>query len=163
MKGLRVTCVMLLAALLVPVAGVAQQQPASASSAQQEDDVREAVFRYQFKTLDFQVAFFFISVDNKNPSQAFLDRFRENDPIVRGASDAKFEKKPVQGFVDKHTEKQGIMFRQEAVHWISDTKADVQGGVECGDLCDPATGVYHAERTGGHWDVSSFDAAKPHS
>jgi hypothetical protein len=163
MKGVRLTCLLVLAALVAPLAGSVQQQSAPAASAQQEEDVREAVFRYQFKTLNFQVAFYFISVENKNPSAAFIDRFRENQPIVRAASEAKFEKKPVQGYVDKRTEKQGIMFRQEAIHWASDTQADVPGSVECGDLCDPTTGVYHVAREGDHWNVASFDAGKPHS
>jgi hypothetical protein len=165
MKAMRVTCVLILVALIAPLAGSARQQQQStpSGSAQQEEDVREAVFRYQFKTLDFQVAFYFIAVDNKNPSQAFIDRFRENQPIVRGASEAKFEKKPIPGYVDKRTEKQGIMFRQEAIHWNSDSQAEVQGEIECGDLCNPSTGVYHVAREGDHWTVTSFDAGKPRS
>ena len=163
MKAIRLACALFLAAQLIPSAGMAQQSAAPAAGAQQDEDVREAVFRYQFKTLDFQVAFYFISVDNKNPTPAFLDRFRENQPAVRGVSDAKFEKKPIPGYVDKHSEKQGVMFRQEAIHWVSDTQADVQGSVECGDLCNPASGVYHVARSGDHWSVASFDPSKPHS
>jgi hypothetical protein len=163
MKAIRLACALLLAAQLIPSVGMAQQAAAPAAGAQQDEDVREAVFRYQFKTLDFQVAFYFISVDNKNPTPAFLDRFRENQPLVRGASDAKFEKKPIPGYVDKHTEKQGVMFRQEAIHWVSDTQADVQGSVECGDLCNPVSGVYHVAHSGDHWSVASFDPSKPHS
>ena len=163
MKAARISKMLMIAALLAPLAGFARPQNAPAANAQTEEDVREAVFRYQFKSLDLRVAFFFISVDGKNPSAAFLDRFRDHDPVVRVASDAKFEKKPIQNYVEKHTEKQGIMFRQEAIRWVSDTQADVQGSVECGDLCNPATGVYHVARTGNQWTVSSFDASKPRS
>ena len=158
--------------LALPSLGFAQKQNAPApqaqsqnanANAQNEDDVREAVFRYQFKQLTVQVAYYFISIDNKNPESAFLDRFRENSPEVRPAADARYEKKPIPGYVEKRTDKQGIMFRQGAIHWNSETQADVEGGYECGELCDPATGVYHVAHSADGWNVTSFDPAKPHS
>ena len=162
--------------LALPLFGFAQKQSAPApqaqsqqpaqnanANAQNEDDVREAVFRYQFKELNVQVAYYFISIDNKNPTQAFLDRFRENSPEVRPAADAHFEKKPIPGYVERHNDKQGIMFRQGAIRWNSETQADVEGGYECGDLCDPANGAYHVAHTADGWNVTSFDPAKPHS
>jgi hypothetical protein len=143
---------------IAPVAR-AQKQAAGPANNEVEDDVREAVFRYQFKSLQVEVSFYFVSVDNKNPGPALLDRFREDQPEVRPASDAKYEKKPVAGFVEKRTDKQGIMFRQGAIRWISENQAEVEASYECGDLCDPVSGTYHLTREGGHWNVSSFEAA----
>lgn len=141
------------------------QSPAQGANAnaQNEDDVREAVFRYQFKAVRVQVSFRFVSVDNKNPAQPFLDRFRDDQPPVRPAGDAHYEKKPIPGYVDKKTSKQGILFKQGAIHWTSATEADVEGSYECGELCDPTNGVYHVAHTADGWNVSSFEAAKPRS
>ena len=61
--------------------------------------------------------------------------------------------------VDKKTDKDGIIFRVGAVKWTSETHADVEGGYECGDLCDATEGSYSVTLQGGHWVVDSFTPA----
>lgn len=154
---------LLASALVAPVA--LSQKDARPATSSKEDDVREAVFRYEFKAVNRQADFYFIGVDNKNPSEEFLARFRDDVPIVRPISDARHEKKPVPSIVDKKTDKDGIIFRVGAVKWNSETHADVEGGYECGDLCDATEGSYSVTLQGGHWVVDSFTpasgAAKP--
>ncbi len=149
--------------LLAPA--VRPQKDTHQTNSSKDDDVREAVFRYEFKAVNRQADFYFIGVDNKNPSEEFLARFRDDVPLVRPISDARHEKKPVPTIVDKKTDKDGIIFRVGAVKWTSDTHADVEGGYECGDLCDATEGSYSLTLQGGHWVVDSFTpatgAAKP--
>jgi|ERR1700683_2092995 len=143
--------------LLVPAAR--SQKDTHLTNSSKDDDVREAVFRYEFKAVNRQADFYFIGVDNKNPSEEFLARFRDDVPLVRPISDARHEKKPVPTIVDKKTDKDGIIFRVGAVRWTSDTHADVEGGYECGDLCDATEGSYSLTLQGGHWVVDSFTPA----
>jgi hypothetical protein len=146
----------LLAAVLVSPAVFSQKDAGSSARATREDDGREVVFRYEFKVLARAADFYFIGIDNKNPSDEFLARFRNDVPIVRPISDARHEKKPLATIVDKRTEKDGIIFRTGAIRWTSETHADVEGGYECGDLCDATTGTYGVTRQGDHWVVDSF-------
>lgn len=130
----------------------------------QEENIHEAVFRYQFAHVELIFAYHFIAIDGKNPSEEFLQRFRDNDPPVRPISEAERVKKPMKMVVSKDDQKQGVIFYVGPVKWISDTKADVEGRFECGDTCDELSGVYHVSLQDGHWVVASFDSgSKPSS
>jgi hypothetical protein len=153
---------LLLAALAA--APAAQKNPSDPARLSREDDVREAVLRYQFKAINLLVAFHFIAVDEKNPSDAFLLRFEDDAPPVRPLSEARVVKKPMRSVIDRKTSKEGAIFRVGSIKWISDVKADVQGGYECGDSCDEKSGVFHVTRQGDRWVVEAFDpAGKPKS
>jgi hypothetical protein len=103
-------------------------------------------------------------VDDKNPSDAFLLRFQDDDPPVRPVSEARIVRKPMRGVIDRKTSKEGAIFRVGSIKWISDMKADVDGGYQCGDSCDEKSGVFHVSKQGDHWVVDSFDpASKPNS
>ena len=78
--------------LLAPA--VRPQKDTHQTNSSKDDDVREAVFRYEFKAVNRQADFYFIGVDNKNPSEEFLARFRDDVPLVRPISDARHEKSP---------------------------------------------------------------------
>jgi hypothetical protein len=136
-----------------------QKVAGQATRADQEDTIREAVFRYQFKSFDLLVAYHFISVYGKNPSAAMLQRLHGEQPPVLPVSDAEKLKKPMKLIQNRNDFKQGALFNQGQFKWISDTKADVDGGFECGDICDEAAGVYHLSRQENKWVVDSFDAA----
>lgn len=136
-----------------------QKTAGETSRADQEDIIREAVFRYQFKSFDLLVAYHFISVHGKNPSAAMLQRLHGEQPPVLPVSDSEKLKKPMKMIQNRNDFKQGALFNQGQIKWISDTKADVEGGFECGDICDEATGVYHVSRQENKWVVDSFDAA----
>jgi hypothetical protein len=136
-----------------------QKSAGEPSRSDQEDNIREAVFRYQFKSFDLLVAYHFISVNGKNPSAAMLQRFHGEQPPVLPVSEAEKIKKPMKLIQNRNDYKQGVLFNQGQVKWISDTKVDVDGGFECGDICDEGSGVYHTTRQENKWVVDSFDAA----
>jgi hypothetical protein len=141
------------------VAAPALQKGGEPSRADQEDNLREAVFHYQFKSFELVVAYHFISVNGKNPSAAMLQRFHGEQPPVLPVSECEKLKKPMKLIQNRNDYKQGVLFNQGQIKWISDTKADVDGSFECGDICDEATGVYHASRQDNKWVVDSFDVA----
>lgn len=134
-----------------------QKNAGEPSRADQEDNLREAVFHYQFKSFELLVAYHFISVNGKNPSAAMLQRFHGEQPPVLPVSEAEKLKKPMKLIQNRNDYKQGVLFNQGQIKWISDTKADVDGSFECGDICDEAAGVYHASRQDNKWVVDSFD------
>jgi hypothetical protein len=141
------------------VAAPMVQKGGEPSRADQEDNLREAVFHYQFKSFELLVAYHFISVNGKNPSAAMLQRFHGEQPPVLPVSECEKLKKPMKLVQNRNDYKQGVLFNQGQIKWISDTKADVDGSFECGDICDEATGVYHASRQDNKWVVDSFDVA----
>ena len=151
----------LISILMAAVLGAPALQKAAggAPRTDQEDNIREAVFRYQFKSFDLLVAYHFISMYGKNPSAAMLQRFHGEQPPVLPVSDSEKLKKPMKLIQNRNDFKQGVLFNQGQIKWISDTKADVDGGFECGDICDEASGVYHVSRQENKWVVDSFDAA----
>ncbi|HEV3218196.1 MAG TPA: hypothetical protein VGZ48_00385 [Candidatus Acidoferrales bacterium] len=152
--------------MLLAAAGAAlsAQKPADESArAGQEDDVREAVFRYQFKNTGLPAAYHFIAFDEKNPPDAFLKRFRDDDPPVRPISESHIEKKPIRTVVSKKDGQGGIIFNLGHVKWISDVKAEVEGSYDCGDNCEGVSGTYHAVKQDGRWSVESFDTPKKSS
>lgn len=148
--------------LLAAMAAALTAQKAGDESARaaQEDDIRETVFRYQFKNAEISAAYHFIAIDDKNPTEAFLRRFKDNDPPVRPLSDSRIEKKPIRTVVSKKDEQGGIIFRVGQIKWISDVKADVQGSYDCGDNCEGASGTYHTVKQDGRWAVDSFENSK---
>lgn len=157
---------LLISFFLATLVAAPAMQKGSADSAQtsQEDDLREAVFRYQFKTVELVFSYHFISIDGKKPSTAFVQRFRDDAPPVESISECVRVKKPMKGVVSRKDDKPGIIFNVGAIKWISAMKADVEGGYECGDACTEQSGVYHASKQGTRWVVGSFDpAGKPAS
>jgi hypothetical protein len=141
------------------VAPASQKNSGDSSRGAQEDDIRETVYRYQIKNFDLIVAYHFIAVNGKNPPSAVLQHFHGEQPPVLPVSEAERIKKPMRQIQNRNDFKQGVLFNQGQIKWISDTKADVEGGFECGDICDEASGVYHVSKSEGKWVVESFDAA----
>lgn len=156
-RGMRRPIIYLfLAALAVVPCGHAQK---AADSGAQDDAIREAVFRYQFKAINLQAGTYFLAIDGKNPSDALLARFRDNLPVVKGISDSRILKKPVVTIVDKKNEQQGVIFHADHLALGAGDKADVEGGYECGDLCDAVHGTYHLVKDADGWVVKGFDAS----
>lgn len=131
----------------------------AADSGAQDDAIREAIFRYQFKSINLQAGTYFLAVDGKNPSDALLARFRDNLPVVKGVSDSRVLKKPVVTIVDKKNEQQGVIFHADRLTLAKGDKADVEGGYECGDLCEVVHGTYHLVKDADGWVVKSFEAS----
>ena len=154
-KGLLIS-VLIAAAVTAPAA---QKNSGDSSRGAQDDAIRETVYRYQIKNFDLVVAYHFIAVNGKNPPASVLQRLHGEQPPVLPVSDAERIKKPMRLIQNRNDFKQGVLFNQGQIKWISDTKADVDGGFECGDICDEASGVYHVSRVENKWIVDSFDAA----
>lgn len=149
-----------LAALIAIPGSPAPQKGASESPrAAQEDNIREAVIRYQIKKLELVVAYHFIAINGKNPPEAFILRFRDLDPPVRPISESLSVKKPMRAIMSRKDQKQGVIFRVGDIKWISDAKVDVESSLECGDSCDETSGLYHVTSQDGKWVVESFDPA----
>jgi hypothetical protein len=98
---------------------------------QQQNDIREAVFRYQFghnaSIQGNSVGVYCISVENKaDPSDNFMKRFAGFKPPVHKASDCSTD--AYKGVVEKATGKRGLVFWVKSINWISQTDAEVAGG-----------------------------------
>jgi len=116
---------------LIPVRTVKKKPMA------QEDDIREAVFRYQFKrNLGLQgqcagayyLTFIDTSGKNKDPDVKFMQRFTGNTPPIKGASQCttgfgsfiscKGDTYQEFGVVDRKTGKTGLQFTVGEIDWL---------------------------------------------
>lgn len=125
-----------------------------------EDDVREAVFRYQFlhdqSGLQPRAEVLFISVDAKDPSDQFLRRFSGNRPPVKKKSQSRYSRRRA-GFSaiqveDKHTRKPGLIYSVDSITWLSDSAVLVKGGYYAGGRA-AAGHEYRVVRERGKWVV----------
>lgn len=123
----------------------------------QEDDIREAVFRYQFahnaSGLRQQARVYFLSIwglgeDGKDPSDDFMRRFAGNVPPVKKFSRVSFEN----GLRDEETGSPGLIFRVTAIKWITRARVEATGGYYAGYL-NASGNVYYVERRNGTWTV----------
>jgi hypothetical protein len=136
------------------------------------DEIREAVFRYQFQHNGSRVqgratAYYLSFAPEKpshrdnirdylgiptdySPSDHFIRRFRSNAPPVKKESQCNFGVDGV--VVDKSTRARGLLFCVSSVRLISKTKAEAKGGYfETG--CSASTNTYTVELRMGRWVV----------
>ena len=144
-----------LLAFLVLLALVSPSTRAQAA-ASDEDQIREAVARYQVAKSDVKAEIYFLAIDGKDPSEALLKRLADLNPPVKRKSLSKKTKDAFGTIVEAKTEKIGVLFEQGAIRRLSETKVDVVGGYLCGGLCS-ASGTYHLELREGRWLVTSFE------
>lgn len=122
----------------------------------QENNVREAVFRYQFQhnssVQGQRAAVYCLSIGEKNtdPSDDFMKRFAGFKPPVRKASDCSTD--AYRGVMEKSTGKRGLVFRVKAIKWTSDTEAEVVGGY-FEDGLSASGDTYTVKRQHGTWKV----------
>jgi hypothetical protein len=145
---------MVLAALFLGVAFA--PLAASSQSSADEDQIREAIVRYQIAKENLKAEVYFLSVEGKDPGDSLLKRLADLNPPVKRKSFCKKTKDAVSTIVEVKTEKIGVLFEQGAIRRVSETKADVPGGYLCGSLCS-ANGVYHLTARDGRWVVTGFD------
>ena len=150
------------------------QKPASDTKVADEQDILAVVIRTQMeewyksgdkseaesktkidrdvsKGLNFQI--FFISIDGKDPSDEFLNRFRDIPRSIRKVSSSKPEKGPHVPH-DLTTGIAGIIFDAGKVRWLSRDAAEVEGGYYCGGLC--AAGItFQVNRDNGKWVIKN--------
>ncbi len=139
-----------------------------------EDDIREAVLRYQMVSwseefdkavkeasnpndkavpdaLNFMV--FFISINGEDPSDAFIKRFEKSPILVKKLSQSEIDRKSLNPAIEKATGKSGVRFRVDKIKWRGSNFVEVEGGYFCGALC--ASGqTFNVHRTQGVWTVT---------
>ena len=123
----------------------------------QEDDIREAVFRYQFdhnaSGQQKSAKVYFLGVGEKatDPSDEFMKRFVDHKPPVRKASASHFVRG--KGMLDKKTGESGLAFRAQSIKWISDTEVEVSGGYYEAELSSSGN-TYTVKKESGKWKVT---------
>lgn len=126
--------------------------------AAEEDNIREAVFRYQFEhngSGQQQKANAYclsILLDQKksDPSYDFMKRFDGHKPPVRKASECHSTKVEV---VENRTGKSALIFSVSSITWVSETEVTVGGGYEEANLSSSGS-TYTVKKQGGKWTVT---------
>lgn len=120
-----------------------------------EDDVREAVFLFQFdhnaSGLQQNAKVYFLSLGggDRDPSDEFMERFRGLKPPVKKVSECTAS---VTGVKDKETGEHGLIFRVTSIKWVSDSEVEVEGGYH--EASESASGnTYLLLREGERWFV----------
>ncbi len=123
-----------------------------------ENDIREAVFRYQFQHnhsgLQQQADVYCLSFGRpgayRDPPDGFMKRFRDHIPPVKKVSQC--EVSPHQGVTDKATGEKGLIFWITTIRWVSDDEVEVEGGYyEAGTSA--SGNLYRVVRQHGRWIV----------
>jgi hypothetical protein len=153
----------LIVGMVLPLISTAQPQKDKTTfghmarfTQQQQNDIREAVFRYQFRhNASIQgnsARVYCISSENKaDLSDNFMKRFAGFNPPVHKASDCTID--PYKGVVEKATGKRGLVFWVKSIKWISSTDAEVDGGY-FEDGLSASHNTYIVSRATGRWVVS---------
>ena len=150
----------MLLAVLLAFASVLPAVAAPPDRAAEELDIREATFRYQFANnasgLKEHAGAYYLSLVDRNgksddPPAKLLKRFAGNEPPVKKASESRASQ--AEGVVDKKTGKRGLIFRIEAIRWISDTEAEVSGGYYEAGLSSSGN-TYSLKKVDGRWQVT---------
>jgi hypothetical protein len=124
----------------------------------QTDDIREAVFRWQFdhnaSGQQTNAHAYFLSIGHKgdDPTEEFIKRFADHKPPVRkvsaGTADAG------KSVFDKKTGEKGLLFHVTSIEWKSDTQVEVKGGYyEAGQSGSGNT--YTLKRETSKWKVTN--------
>src|SRR6266508_2898683 len=103
------------------------------SKTEEEDDIREAVFRHQFghnasgirqKAKTYYLALGSL-INKRDPSSQFMQRFKGHKPSVEGASLAEQRYGRI---------RDGLIFYIEEIRWINETEVEVSGGYYEGNM-----------------------------
>lgn len=122
-----------------------------------ELDIREAVFRYQFRHnasgLQQESGVYCLSLtygEPTDPPDELMKRFIDQKPTVRKASKCVVD--PMRGVQDSVTGKPGIILFAAEIDWISANTVDVWGGYY-GGLLSASGNTYRVVRRNGRWKV----------
>jgi hypothetical protein len=144
--------------LLLTFASAYVEYATDAARVNQENDIREAVFRHQFdhnaSGQRTDAAVYCLSVGSKetDPSDEFMKRFADHKPPVRKLSECNVD--PVNGVVDKSTGKSGLIFRVTSITWVSDMEVGVAGGYYEAGLSSSGN-TYTVRKEQGKWKVTA--------
>ena len=128
----------------------------------QEDDIREAVFRYQFdhngSGLQRRAHAYCLAVrvgeKETGPSDQFIKRFRPHKPPVRKASACHWEEIQV---VENRWGKPALIFFVSKINWVSDTEVTVNGGYREGNMSSSGCS-YTVRKEDGAWTIAASGA-----
>jgi hypothetical protein len=120
---------MVICGLILALICLQTDKPSSKTVA--ENDIREAVFRYQFDHDATQqktyTKVYFISIENeKDPDDEFLRRFAGNTPMVKKKSQAVGDNKGTGGVIDHETRGSGIIYRITQLKWVNENEVEVE-------------------------------------
>jgi hypothetical protein len=108
--------------------------PALQSSFQ--DDIREAVFRYQFEhgwPLEFPPVAYFLAIEgrsrasDRDPDDAFMSRFDGHQPPTLKAS--LVTDRVIEGVTHRDTGERGLILRVTEITWITGAEVTVEGSI----------------------------------
>ncbi len=120
----------------------------------QEDDIREAIFRYEMKDRE---GIIFLNISNQDPSDSFMRRFSDVKLAVKKLSAIAPSKKPTRRWIyDRESGKPGVALWVGKFTWTSDHGVIVDGGYYCGSLC-AGRGDFYVTLKNGRWIVEKFD------
>ena len=145
--------------LLVALVGVSSSSDAARKS--QEDDIRQAVFLYQFEHnasggKNHAHDYFLSIVEDDRDAfghdlpDPFMARFAGHKPPVRKFSDCRVKNDGE--VVRKHSGKPGLLFMTGSITWLSDTTVTVNGGYYEGNVSSSGN-VYTVSKENGTWKV----------
>jgi hypothetical protein len=124
----------------------------------EEDDIREAVFLYQFdhnasglqKHAHAYCIFVTINDRRVDPSNGFLKRFAHHKPPVRKGSACHWTSGVA---VYDRGGRPALIFTISKINWVSGTEVTVEGGYEEGNVSSSAES-YAVNRQSGKWVVT---------
>jgi hypothetical protein len=154
MKALAAIALMIGSLFVLGMQGEATRSKLELTAAEQ-DDIREAVFRYQFEHNASgqrqNATFYFLSYGkDKEPGDDFIVRFKDHKPPVKKRS----QSSKVEGeVIDKETGERGLIFSAVTIKVIDANKVQVDGGYYEGGLSSSGN-VYTLERKEGKWIVT---------
>lgn len=104
------------------------------------------------KMLNFKI--FFISINGKDPSPAFVSRFHDLPRLIKKVSDSETAKAWRMAVIDKASHQRGIRFSADEIRWRGSDSVEVEGGYHCDGLC--GAGIkFEVQREKNHWVVKS--------
>jgi len=147
------------AVVIIAIGCIASVAGSTKTRAADEDNIREAVYRYQFQhnasALRQNAKAYFLGIEKgkgvADPSDAFMKRFAGNKPPAKKWSQAQF--RPDKGIVDKATGERGLGFHTGAIKWISRAKVEVEGGYQEASL-SASENTYTLVKKGSRWVVT---------
>jgi hypothetical protein len=125
---------------------------APADRLMQEDDIREAVFRYRISSENSNSRVF-LMIDGKDPTDTFMTRFAESNPSVKKASGAQLSSEWLR---DRITGEQAVELSVGSISWISVDRVELPGSSYCGVRCADF-GIYRVLRKSGRWVVEQYE------
>lgn len=156
MRSLILTTIALAGFILAQATSTPRSDGAALRLAQ-ENDIREAVFRYQFRhnasILGQKAAVYCLSIgeNGADPSDEFMRRFTGLKQRVRKVSECNIDS--YSGVVEKRTGKRGLLLGARDIKWISGTEVQVAGGY-FEDGLSATHNTYTLRKTQGKWRVT---------